>query len=544
MSTSVRERASRPAASQRWTSPIWWRRAGAPSSSDAPSASSLATAVLLRMWRDRRLGLGFAAIGGLVTGALVGLWIPRGPMTSGEALLSMLVSLVLGGIAGLVMRSRWAMLLAPLAFIAAYELTRVQSDGPTVDGIHLGSTYGIMAFVVGRFIHGLIALVPMMLGAVGGAALARGREPIAGAHILRSKVGLYIRRTVAVVASAAMIALAARLARPASTSAVHDAEGNKVPGSIAELIRVEIGGHDLSMMIRGTSTDNPILLFLAGGPGGSEVGAMRKHLASLEQDFLVVTWDQRGTGKSADQIEPTATLTFDNAIKDTIEVTNYLRSRFGQDKVYLVGQSYGSTLGVRAVQQRPELFAAFVGVGQMVSQRETDTIFYDDTLAWAIKTGDNDLAKRLTDIGPPPYSNLFNYEPVLSYEHEVYPYDHRLNAEGEGGFSENIFEPEYSLIQQVHNLGAFLDTFSIIYPQLQEIDFRADASQLDIPVYLVMGAHEAPGRADPAREWFAMLEAPRKELVVFNTSGHRPLFEQPDEFQQFMTDTVLAETSS
>jgi pimeloyl-ACP methyl ester carboxylesterase len=354
-------------------------------------------------------------------------------------------------------------------------------------------------------------------------------------------VGGYARRAVAVLAALAMVALAAGIARPAGTAAIRDAEGKRVGGSIAELTRVEIGGHDLAMMVRGASTGNPVLLYLAGGPGGSELGAMRNHLADLEQHFVVVTWDQGGTGKSYTEIEPTATLTFDNAVADTIAVTNYLRDRFAQDTIYLLGQSYGTVLGIRAVQQRPELYTAFIGAGQMVSPRVTDQIFYDDTLVWARETGNESLVDTLTRLGPPPYETLLDLEATLANEHEVYPYDHSTNSEGEGGFSENFFVSEYTLVEQIHLLGGFLDTFNAIYPQIQDIDFRDDATRLEVPMFFVQGAHEARGRAEPFAEWYSILEAPMKDYVVLGTSGHRPLFEQPDEFVTYMVDTVLAE---
>jgi pimeloyl-ACP methyl ester carboxylesterase len=296
------------------------------------------------------------------------------------------------------------------------------------------------------------------------------------------------------------------------------------------------------MMIRGESTEDPVLLFLAGGPGGSELGAMRRHLEALEQDFVVVTWDQRGTGKSYGELDPTSTLTPDRAVSDTVAVTNYLRGRFGQDRIYLVGQSWGSILGVLAVQQHPELYRAFVGAGQMVSPLETDRIFYRDTMQWARETGRGDLVERLTDIGPPPYASILDYEPALSYEHEVYPYDHSANSEGEGGFSEDLFVEEYTLLEQVHNLGGFLDSFSALYPQIQDIDLRDDATALDVPVYLVQGRREPRGRAELATQWFEQLRAPTKHMTVLDTSGHRPLFEQPDRFHEVMTRTVLAET--
>jgi len=99
-------------------------------------------------------------------------------------------------------------------------------------------------------------------------------------------------------------------------------------------------------------------------------------------------------------------------------------------------------------------------------------------------------------------------------------------------------------VEQIHLLGGFLDTFSVLYPQLQDIDFRQTATDFAIPMYFVQGAHEADGRAEPFAEWYSVLAAPTKDLVVLDTSGHRPLFEQPDEFVTYMVDTVLAETST
>ncbi len=269
---------------------------------------------------------------------------------------------------------------------------------------------------------------------------------------------------------------------------------------------------------------------------------MRRHLPELEQHFTVVTWDQRGTGTSYPALDPTDTVTLDGYVADTIELTGYLRDRFDTDAIYLLGQSWGSTLGVLAVQERPELYRAFIGTGQMVSQQASDRIFYADTLAWATRSGNDGLAAELRAAGPPPYEAMFPYETALAHEKDVYPYDHTGNSEGAAQMSENLLVPEYSLIDQVHVLGAFMDTFAALYPQLQDIDFRESATDFEIPVFFVQGAHEAAGRAEPFAEWYPMIEAPTKDLTVLDTSGHRPLWEQPDEFVAYLTDTVLHET--
>jgi pimeloyl-ACP methyl ester carboxylesterase len=498
--------------------------------------------VLRLAWERPLVGAGLAAAVAAISGLVAGWWTPRGPISTGEVLATMAVSFLVGAVAGLLFRSRWAMLLAPVTFVGVFELVRMGAEGPTVDAIHPFSTYGLMAFVVGRGFHGFVALFPMALGAVLGAALARRMHGAAVAPRGWRRITSFGRRGAIVLLGLGLVVLAAGIARPATTDPILGPDGEPLAGSIAELTRVEIGGHDLAMMIRGHSVEDPVLLFLAGGPGGTELGAMRRHLESLEGDFVVVTFDQRGTGKSYDQLEPTSTLTVDNAVSDVLEVTRYLRGRFDEERIYLVGQSWGTTLGVLAAQREPELFRAFVGVGQMVSQRETDRIFYEDTLAWARETGDTGLVATLLENGPPPYEDTLDYEAALSHGMDMYPYDHSQNSEGEGQMSENLFVEEYSLVEQIHALGATVDVFSILYPQLQGIDFRVDATQLDVPVYLVQGRYEARGRSELAEEWFEMLEAPIKEMIVFETSGHRPLFEQPGLFHQVMTETVLAET--
>jgi proline iminopeptidase len=477
-------------------------------------------------------------------GVLAGVWTPRGPHTTFEVLTAMLLALLVGLAAGWALRSRWAMLLAPVVFMGVFELTRMGTTGPTVDGINLGSELGFVAFLTGRGIHGVLTLLPMVLGAALGAGAARRTaQERPGSRSGLQNVMLWLRRSVAIGIGIALVLLAAMVARPATTAPILTTDGQPVPGSVAELTQVETGGHDLALMIRGRSVDNPVLLFLAGGPGGSELGAMRRHSQALENDFVVATLDQRGTGKSYGELDPTSTLTLDNAVADAIEVAEYLRGRFGQDKIYLVGQSWGTLLGVLVAQERPDLVRAFVGVGQMVSPPATDQRYYRDTLAWARETGNTDLADTLTANGPPPYTDARLYETLVSAEHELYPYDRTGNSEGAGQMGENIFVEEYSFMEKAHVFAGVLEVYSTLYPQIQDLDFREQATTLEVPVYLAQGAHETPGRAEPAAEWFELLDSASKDLVVFETSGHRPLWEQPEEFHDLMTERVLVETA-
>ena len=490
--------------------------------------------------RNRRLGLLVAVSLAVAWGLAAGWWTPRGPLTSSAAIWSIAISLAVGAAAGFAVRSRWGMVLAPAAFATVFELARLRVDGPMVDGIH-ASFYGAIALVTGRGFHALLTLFPMALGAAVGAGVARSRAGDRGTA--PHQPARVLPRAGAVIAAVALVALTAGLARPATTAAITASGGEPIPGSVAELTTVELGGHELGLMIRGANIDNPVLLFLAGGPGGSELGAMRRHLPELEKYFTVVTWDQRGAGTSYAQLDPTATVTLDGYVSDTIALTNYLRARFDTKDIYLLGQSWGTTLGVLAVQEEPQLYRAFIGTGQMVSQSATDQIFYNDTLAWAARTGNNGLVEQLKADGPPPYAAMFPYETALSHESDVYPYDHSGNSEGAGQMSENLLVQEYSFIDQVHVLGSFMDTFAALYPQLQDIDFRKTATDFEIPMYFVQGAHEARGRAQLFEQWYPTVNAPIKDVTVLETSGHRPLFEQPDEFIDYLVGTVLPETN-
>jgi pimeloyl-ACP methyl ester carboxylesterase len=465
---------------------------------------------------------------------LVSAWLtPRGPIATSEALISIAAALVVGMGAGLAMGNRWSILVAPVAFVVVFELARIGVEGPTVDAVNLSGFYGIVAFVLGRVVHGLLVLAPMMLGTVYGVWLA-GRLGNPESPTMGGFGWTFTGLVTLVLAAVALF-----IALPATTEAIVDADGEPLAGSIAELATVPIGGHDQTMLIRGRSLDNPVLLYLTGGPGGTDIGALRRDV-TLEQDFTVVAWDQRGAGKSYSALDPTDTFTLDQLIADTVEVTSYLRNRFDQDKIYLVGQSWGSTLGVLAAQQHPELYHALVGVGQMVSQRETDIMFWEDTLAWAEETGNVGLAETLLRNGPPPYENLMYYDAFIASEHDwnVYP-EFDPNTE----MPAILFVPEYNWMDRINAFKGFLDTAGTLYPQLQDVDFRQDVTTLDVPFYMVLGEHETRGRAVLANEWFTMLDAPLKESLVFAGGGHRAHFDQPGMFAELMTE-VLNDTTA
>jgi pimeloyl-ACP methyl ester carboxylesterase len=486
-----------------------------------------------------------------LSGALVGLLMPRGPLTSAQALVLLSLGGAVGFAAGFTLASRWAQLLAPLLHIGGFELARLGASGPTVDGISADGLFGPLAFVVGRGFYGLVGILPMVVAAVYGAAFARRSAGKDGTEVrlrLRSRIGLVLRRGVTAVAALAVLGLVYLLAKPAGVPPVRDASGDVVLGSIASLEKVRINGSDQWIEIRAWSPDKPVLLSIPGGPGQSDLAQSRPTLGTLANDFVVVSWDQRGIGKSYGSFDPKK-LTTRQAVADTIALTNYLRTRFDERKIYLFGESGGSIIGVLAVQEHPELYHAWIGSGQMVDPRETDRLIYRDLLAYAATHDDTSLTSKLRGYGPPPYGSVYAYGYVLSqYDklagdyREPKAYKHALVKAGVGPFG--VLGSEYTLPEKMNVLRGLIDTFSVMYPRWQTIDFRRSVEELKVPVYIFTGKHELAARRDLALAWFQRLRAPAKRLYDYPDAGHATAFEHFQDVHRIMVETVVPATYS
>ena len=446
----------------------------------------------------------------LVWGVLAAFWRPRGPIFPAEALLIIAVSIAVGFVAGRVYRSRWAILLAPVLFAAAGEITRVGFTGPTVD-YPRPTDLGLLAMIVGRGFYALLTMLPMAVAAAYGAGWARrSRSP-----------WRWVGRFVAGVLAVVVLAITVAVALPGRVA--------PIKGGISQLAYAG----KLGLMIRGARANLPILLFVPGSPGGSELREMRQRLGALEQRFVVVTMDRRGGGRSFGALDPTPTFTVENETANVLAVTDYLRNRFRQNKVYLVAHSGGTIGATLAVQENPEAFAAYVGVGQVANPTASDRTQYDDTLAWARSHGDTRLVARLTEVGPPPYANIYGYEPMILNEDRVYG-SHNGDA-----LLENAEAPELSTLDRIHVVSGFLDSFDAYYPRVRAVDFRTQVPALSVPVYFVSGDRDVPARVRDLGLWFAELKAPHKEIVTLRNAGHRSMFDQPAAFADVMT-RVLA----
>lgn len=359
--------------------------------------------------------------------------------------------------------------------------------------------------------------------------------------ILQFRFALFSTSTLGILAGIVCVGLIAVAASQffAATPPITDSNGQPIPGSIATLEKININGTEEWITIRGHDVKKPILLNLGmGGPGGGGFST-RSLFEPLEKDFLVVSWDEPGTGKAYNAVD-ISTLTAQQFVDDAHTLTLYLRERFHQDKIYVYGVSWSSIIGVNLVQQHPELFHAYIGNGQMVNTTENDILGYEFALDYLTKNGDTKTLESLRRNGPPPYTgknvtgryvafldvlNVYMGMPRLTVIVPIVPF----------------FAPEYGYVDKINHTRGIIDSFDAIYPQLENLDFITQAPKLDVPVYIFAGRNDVNAMYTIVEEYVNVLEAPHKELIWLE-GGHGLGGENLDQFVDVMINKVLAET--
>jgi pimeloyl-ACP methyl ester carboxylesterase len=307
----------------------------------------------------------------------------------------------------------------------------------------------------------------------------------------------------------------------AFTPRIVDKNGNMHENSISKLIKLDLNGRKQWISIRGWNKNAPVLLFLAGGPGGTQMAVVRHELAELEKHFVVVNWDQPGSGKSY-YAEKTKNITAQTYIQDGHALTEYLKDRFSQEKIYLMGESWGSALGIFLVDKYPESYHAFIGTGQMVDFAETERIDYAKALEIAQSKGDTALIERLTANGEPPYyGNDVTWKSAvyLNYLSAYMAANPKIQNPGYNTFRD-VGSSEYGLLDKINFFRGIVNTFNHVYQQLYTIDMRTDYIKLDVPVCFFLGRHDVNAPTVLVEEYVQGLDAPDKRIIWFEHSGH------------------------
>jgi len=333
------------------------------------------------------------------------------------------------------------------------------------------------------------------------------------------------------------------LLSPGKPIPITDENGNPVAGSISEKIHVNINGVEQGMFIQSRDVTNPVLLFLHGGPGMPEYWMTQRYPTRLEEHFTVCWWDQRGAGLSYSPGLPPATMTYEQLISDTLEVTNYLRHRFGREKIYLMGHSGGSFIGIQAAARAPELYYAYIGVGQMTYQLASEKLAYDYALEQYEKNGSLKMVRRLQTAPPKMTVPLpASYDSLRDeYMHSIGIGTTRdMKSVITGVFLPSWLSREYTLSEKVNLWRGKFFSMSMLRNMAFATDLTEQVPELDLPVYFFSGAYDYTCSYTMAKDYLANLKAPLKGFYTFEQSAHSPMFEEPAKVLKIMQQDVLA----
>ncbi|NLG89867.1 MAG: alpha/beta hydrolase [Clostridiaceae bacterium] len=367
----------------------------------------------------------------------------------------------------------------------------------------------------------------VLLGQTAYCAIVGRMNKIAPKHLVRLKQSM-IFFAVTMLLNAGLITISQLTA---STPRIVDENGNTPQNSIAELIQLELNGRKQWISVRGWDKNAPVLLFLAGGPGGTQMAAVRHELAELEKHFVVVNWDQPGSGKSY-HAEKTKNITAQTYIEDGHALTEYLKERFSQEKIYLIGESWGSALGIFLVDKYPGSYHALIGTGQMIDFAETERMDYAKAMEIAQSKGDTALIERLKANGEPPYYGddvTWKSAVYLNYLSAYMANNPEIHNPGYNTLRD-ICSSEYGLLDKINFIRGIINTYNHVYQQLYTIDLRTDYTKLDVPVYFFLGRHDVNAPTVLAEEYMQVLDAPKKKIVWFEHSGHSPWINEPVKF--------------
>lgn len=331
---------------------------------------------------------------------------------------------------------------------------------------------------------------------------------------------------------------------PGKLAPLKDKNSNKINGAINEKVILSINSTQQGLFIRGEKKDKPVILFLHGGPGNPELFMIEKAETSerLEKDYIVCYWDQRGSGMSNSGKLDLETLTLEQLVEDTLAVTEYLKERFHQQKIYLMGHSWGSLLGIKVIEKYPDNYHAYLGISQVTNQTESEKRAYHFMKLTAEERNDEEALSALNqvDINSPDFPS----DEYLGKVRTKY-----LNQYGGGIFHEGfsaagftkalMFFRGYTLKEKINCLKGMMTSGKVLMDALMKTDLMNSSLEFKIPIYIAQGKYDYQVSQVLAEEYFNLIVAPKKTFKTFELSAHSPNLEEYDAFVSYVKETFV-----
>ena len=316
-------------------------------------------------------------------------------------------------------------------------------------------------------------------------------------------------------------------------------------GSINTLERVTLGGVDQWILIQSDDISKPILLVLHGGPGEVMMPLLHDNNRKLQEHFSIVNWDQRGAGKSYSPEVPEESMTLEQLVADAHELTEALMARFGQEKIYLLGHSFGTVLGILLMKNYPDDYHAYVGTGQIVDFIENEQLMYDFAFKEARAHNDWTAIDELEEIGRPDEEGEYDDDSGYATTRKwVEYYGGALLGEKSADEVRDAIQNSEIYADDLERLESGLELSERLYDDeaVWFLDFRTQVTEIDVPVYFFAGHHDYVATFKLVEQYYEILDAPIKEIIWFEKSAHFPFYEEADKFNDVLINRVLAKT--
>lgn len=314
-----------------------------------------------------------------------------------------------------------------------------------------------------------------------------------------------------------------------------------------EKVFIQIGGVRQGMIIQSTDETNPVLLVLHGGPGMPEFFLTTTHPTGLEQVFTVVWWEQRGAGLSYTPATARYGLSVELLIADTIEVSQYLRRRFHQNRIALLGHSWGSFLGIQVAAAAPELYTAYIGMGQVSYQLRSEEAARLHMIDAYRARGQASMVRRLA-AAPASVADGLSSRYLRLRDRAMHGLGIGTTRDMRSVITGVFFAvwrcPIYSVREKLAIGRGLSFSRRLLWDEFIATDLTTRVVALDLPVYLFCGRYDFTANALFAREYFDIITAPVKGFYTFAHSAHSPLFEEPSRALEILTKDVSTRSTA
>lgn len=355
------------------------------------------------------------------------------------------------------------------------------------------------------------------------------------------KVSIYIIGVISATVLGLFVAL--WIISPGKAEPIYGPDGNPLEGSISAIEKISLGGLDQYLIIRGADSTKPVILFLHGGPGSPEAAFLKHFNPDLEKDFVMVYWEQRGAGKSYTKDIPVENMNMEQFISDTRELSEYLSERFKQDRIYIMGHSWGSLLGIMTAYQHPELYRAYFGIGQVANQFRGEQISYEWAKEQARERNDKNAVKALTALSFP--DSLASGKEWIDYMFKQRKYVNKFG----GGTTRDItrMSPlirivlktrEYTIGDKLNFMNASVFSLEHMWNEVILANLFNDIDSMQVPVYIFHGKYDFTTPHSVAKDFYDQLKAPEKGFFTFENSAHSPVMEEVGKFNSIVNATT------